>query len=658
MRYQVVRRGTDTVTQVATFTAEGSGAEWVDFALTFADGEVPSGRKVEVQTSGGSPITGQSSIYAAHGNGSALHVNVAAQVTGGQSYRLVTTAATGTNRTVDDLLAAIAGDIASVTLSGGLTGTVTVRDLLTSATNRARLNNTSSYVITEQGPQKLGLVCARDFDTHLRITLNLRWYGGSLLWCGFLFEDGYLDRNSQNSRSYTATLVLNGVTKLTQAVTHYNRAMWYRPFWSSGGNLYARLNADTLAGIPYYDPAVEPTEAHLASLNQSVPAPMDTGELASNLGGTGAHDWIGVLSRHDARLITSGMDPRAYRNMLRFHHSAMSYSYASAMDGVTGEMLSLSDRPTYTHQNGATALGTGYFNGLSPQGNASTGQPASHAFSAGFLPYLLTGEWAWMRLMQGWASYMTFWTNTDRNHTFSGVTVRKFYYGSQRGVAWSYRGCGQAGWITPDWHYLKAYFNNTVNGNFARDYADYNSFALGTTDGSEPITQYRSFMHFHMGSAVGYLVCELGFSSGLQFAQHLAEYTAGLLGNTGEYNWCFATAQDHSIASVDAGPRYTTFQQMNDDTRNVPSYAAGQTPGSQALANLMEANGDVVDNVAGTLTGHAGEPDGYPANARPGVSYFAALGVANATDCWNRLNGGTQPDYRNDPQSNIVPRAA
>ena len=659
MRYQVVRRGSQSVSQVATFSVEGTGTEWVTFGLTFANGAVASGRTLEVQTTGGVPVSSQGSVLALNDDGSGRHISVTAQVAGGVNYRVVSTPPSGANRSITDLLAAVAGDIASVTLSGGLTGTMTARDLLTSATNRARLNNGTSVLTFEQGSQMLGLVMSQDFNTHLRVTMHLRWYGGTTLWCGFLFENGYLDIAGQGSRSYTATVVLNGVQKLVQSVTHYNSAMWYRSYWSSGGTLYARLSADQLKGLPYYDPASEPTESHLAGLNQSLPVPMDVGDLSTNLGSTGAHDWIGILSRHDARCITSGMDPRAYRSMIRFHHGAMSFSYGSAMDGATGEMLSLSDRPTYSHQNQGV-LGSGYSSGRSPQGNAATGSPASHTPSTGFLPYLLTCEWGWLRSMHGWASYMTFWTSQSRNHTYNGETIRQFYYQSTRGAAWNYRSVGHAAWITPDWHYLKQYYLDTINGNFAHDYAEYGPTysSIGVVEGSEPITQYRSFMHYFLTQACGYLVCELGFESGRTFAQWISTYVAGLLGNTGEYNWCFATAQDHAIAAVDAGPRYTTFTQMDDDTRNVPSYAQSLTPGSQALADAMEANGDIEDNVAGTLTGHAQSTGGYPANARPAVSYFAALGVPGAADCWTRISGGTQPDYRDDPQFNIVPRAA
>lgn len=664
MRYHVVRRGGSGSfgTQVAQISVEGSGTEWATFGMPFEVGDVPAGHELAVQTLAGADVPSQGPVQATWDDGTCCHAVISAQLTGGQSYKIVTSAPSGPDLTVADLLAAIPGDIARVNATSGITATMTLRDLLENATNRARLNNTSSYVIVQQGPRMLDLWVAQNLDTHVRVEMQFRWYGGTLIWCDPIVYNGYVNLNGMASRTFTFEFLLNGVQKeLRTALAHPNRAMKHGAtgYWSSGGTLYVRHVASELmdsGAVPKYATDTPPTDAFLNSQITSV-APYANGDLDDNLGGTGAHTWLGIVERWWACYLTSNCKRRAWQWGMANSDACMAYQFSSLLDSATGEMLSISDRPTFTAQSPGS-LGSGYATGLSPFGNASTGQPASHAMAAGFMAYLTTGQLAHLKSMHGWGCFETFWTASNRNHTYNGATIRKFYYGSIRGAGWNYRTMGQCARFTPDWHYLKSYFVNTVNGNLLRDYSDYGPSysSIGVVEGSEPITEYRTFMHYHLTSSVCYLVCDLRFELGRPWAEHLSILVAGLMGNTGEYNWCFATAQDRAVAATDAGPYYTTFAQLHADTRNVPSYAQAMTPGSQALADAMEANGDITDNIAGTMTGHATSSTGYPSNIRPCVAYLEALGVTGAAQCWANLNQGLQPDYSEMPQFDIEPR--
>lgn len=645
---------------VATLRVEGSGTQWVTFGMLFAPGAVPAGQTVRVDG-----VESEGSVQSTWPeDGSALHVMIPAQVTGGQSYNISTVSPQGGNRTVSQLLANIAGDIASVSITGGATATVTARDLLESATNRARLNNTSNYLVLEQSPQMLGVVVARDVNTHLRVTMHIRWYGGSTLWCNFVFELGYADIAGKDQLSYTAVMNINGAQVGTQALTspvHYSRAMWHKNFWSTGGTLYPRLTASELIDsflIPKYGSSV-PTNTYLNSVAQSV-APMTNGDLDDNLGAGGAHDWLGLLPRWDAVYVTSDCDIRGYRYMLAEADAAMSYQHSVLMDSVTGESLSVNDRPTAVVQNPSPAgIAAGWTTGMSPYGNNSTGSGASHGLSAGFTAYAVTGMWGYLREMTHWTTSMITWTQSNRNTTFNGMTVRRGYWGSTRGVAWTYRNVAQAARLLPNVHYLKPYFINTVDGMFSLDtneFVDSPNFPLGTVDEENGDTEYKTFMHAFLVQSLGYVVLDLGFDSGLEFAQHTATLIAGLMGNTGEYVWNFGPGEDREVGVTDSGTRYTTFTQMSADLDNVPSYAQGQVPGSQALANLMFANGDADSTLIGTLSGTPTSPTGYPANYRPAVSYLTRLGISGGDACWSRITGGLQADYSNIPQFNIVPR--
>lgn len=654
----------------AEMVAEGSGTEWNTFARTFELGEI-TGDPFLSPDAGGT-VTHQAYVQAVHSDGSARHVTFSALLTGGEEYSFSSgTAPGGTDRTVASLLSTVAGDIARINLSNGITGSMTVRDLLESATNRAKLNNTSSYYIFEQGPQMLGLIVSQDFSTHLRVSMHLRWYGGTTLWCGYLFERGYCNLNGMGSASFTAELILNGSSKGTYTLdgsslpVHSNRAMWYRRFWSTGGTLYARLTGAELIdsrAVPNYDTTQTPTDAYMNARNQSN-NPMANGDHQDDLDDTGYQPGLGIMSQWDAACITSNLDERMFNNVLANAEGGMSYNYSCVMDSVTGEMLSLSDHTTFTDQ-GDVGLGTGWTSGLSPYDAGVTGQPAAHNPSVGYLAYLLTGEWGYLRALHGWASFLPLWVNSNRNHTYNGVTVRRFYWGSVRGVGWSYRTVGQAAYITPDSHYLKAYYNNTINGNFLRDAEEFNSTysLLGlvesgevTADGAD---QYRNFMHNFLSQAVSYVAVDLGFSTGLPFARHVAKFVAGLMGNTSEFKWNFAASYVKTIGTAaEQASWYTTFAQMDANTDNVPSYAAGLTAGSQSLATAMDAAGDIPNPIAGSITGRPDDATSYYANMQPAVAYLDALAIDGGATCEDRYLSGETPDYSSIPQFSIRKRA-
>jgi hypothetical protein len=654
--------------QAFELAVEGSGTQWVTFGHLFEVGEI-TGDPVLTTTSGGS-VTHQAHVHCLHSDGSVRFCTFSAQVVGGQNYLVVDgTAPAGTARTVADLLAAIPGDIASVTLTGGVTGTATVRDLLESATNRARLNNTSSYYIFEQGPQMLGVVVAQDFSTHLRVSMHLRWYGGTTLWCGFLFENGYINLTSLGSKSYTAQMVLNGTTVATQAMTapvHYNRAMWYEAAWSTGGTLYARLQGETWTaskGVPNYSFDDTPTTAYMNARIQTN-APMDNGDHKDDLDDTGEQDGLGILSRWDAAFITSGCDIRMRNNVLANARGGMSYNYSCIMDSLTGEHLSLNDRPTFSAQASGT-LPSGWTSGTSPFDAGVTGTFPAHMPSVGYLAFAITGEYGYMRAMHGWASFTPHYSPTNRNHTFNGMNVRRFHWISSRGVGWSYRTVGHAAYITPDNHYLKTYYNNNINGNFGVDAAEFNSTynAIGLVfsnevEGFNGPEQYRLFMHNFLTQSCSHLVCDLGFTSGTAFTLHIAKFVAGLMGNTNEYKWNFAADYTKKVGTgVPTSTWYQTFTALNNDSVNVPTYATGLTAGSQALADQMEAHGDIPNNIAGSITGRPNEAGSYYANMQPAVAFLPALGITGGLQCWSRYISGETPDYSDKPQFNIVPRA-
>src|SRR5574341_949296 len=613
-------------------------------------------------------------VFATWGDGSVKHAVITASVTGGTAYRVRSdTPAGGASLTVSGLLAAVAGNIATVTLTGGVTGTASLRNLLESATNRAP----GGLQTIEQGPNMLGVVVAQDFSTHVRITFHLRWYGGTTLWCDFIAENGYGNVNSQSDKSYTAVCDLNGSTVLnTGAITHWNHAMWHRAGWSSGGTLYVKHNVaylrDTVKAVPYYDPSVSPSSTFLNTLPSTLPAPMAKTAfwaIPDDIESPGYSDHIGIMARWDALYVKAGGDSRAFNAMLTAHDSCGVYpsSYISSSDG---EHMRVSDYTTTSITNG-TGFGTGYATTANLNGPLRTGWMASHSPSVGFLPYLLTGRYAYLRAMTAWASEHAMWGSTGRNTTYSGMTVRGFPQVQQRGWGWTYRTVAQCAWLLPSAHSSKAYFNNTVLRNFELDHADYvNPGAQASARGGGVIGflyqydweqvggsgNYSGFMHAFLCQAVSYCVLDLGFSTGLDFAEFTGKFIAGLMGAGGHFPFEWAPQYSWQAGATHEA-WYSTWAGFRGNASNLNAAAQSLDASTSAMASNVDLNDVNHTGLRNELTGDMGSNQYYYANYLAAVSYLERLGVDGGWACWYRTTlCGRKPDFSQIPQFGIWKR--
>lgn len=657
---------------ITTISFEGTGTQYVTFGHVFAQGEVPSGTAGVITNNANAPVSSQQcNVMATWPDGSARHAVITAQVAGGSSYKVRSgSPASGSNRTVSDLLAAIAGNIATVTLTGAITGTAVLRDLLESATNRAA----GGLQTLQSGPAMLSVAVAQNFSTHVRVTFHVRWYGGSLIWVDFIFENGYGNVALQADKSYTASLNLNGTAVYSGAVTHYNHAMWHKAAWSSGGTLYTKHNVahlrDSVKAVPYYDPTVAPSGTFLNTLPSTLPAPMAKTSfwaIPPDIEEPGYGDHIGIMPRWDALYVKSDGDSRAFNAMLTGHDSCMVYPMGF-MSSADGEHMRVSDFTTASFSLGS-GFGSGYATTSNPNGAFRTGWAASHSPSAGFLPYLLTGNYVYLREMTAWASEHAIWGSTSRNTTYLGMTVRGFPQVQQRGWGWTYRTVAQCAWALPNAHASKLYFNNTVLRNFELDTTDYVSPGTQASNRGGGVLgflyqydweggggNYSGFMHAFLCQAVSYCVLDLGFSTGLSFAQYTGKFIAGLMGNTGEFPFEFA-AKYSWLAGPASNQWYATWATFKANVSNLRSAAQSLDSGTTAIATQAAIDGPNHTSLRNEIVGDMGSATYYFANYQAAISYLERLEIPGGWACWYRTQlSGRKPDYSQIPQFGIDKR--
>jgi hypothetical protein len=664
---------------VTTVDTVGSGSEFVSFAQPFAPHDVPAGSFPIITTTSNVPVAGATAIIlSTHPDGSVRHALFAAQLAGNTTYKIRTGTQSGTNKTVADLLAAIPGDIARINASSGISSFATLRDLLTSATNRA-----AGGLEVRATPQFLEIVVAQNLSTHVRATFHVRWFGGTILFVDRIFENGYGNVAGQGDATYATDLLINGVTDFSSSATaHYNHAMWARSGWSSGGTLYVRHNYFYLinrARIFFnFDASNAPSSAFLNTLPQTPPPICSRGSfwlIPDDMNDTGYSDMIGPQTRADAICAISGGDKRAFMAMRNFHDCLAGFG-VGYMSSTDGEHMRVSDYPNSDINNHA-GFGTGAFTTSNPLGFVRTSSTVSHAPSPAFIAYMLTGDYRYLREMTAYASAAALWATgaafgvPNNNRVKNGMTVRLCYSGEIRGIAWFYRNIGETAFALPDDHPSKAYFVNTLLAQFDHDIATYVTATplsgIGafqeTYDWFDPSTGvYAPWEHAMAPAVMAHVCLDLGFSYGLSFAQWTGKFIAGLFNATREHPFEFAAGYVRKIGPS-PGQFYSTWSQFTANTFNVPTVAQTLESGSQAMANFIFSNAASIPqalNYAGARYEIIGDQKGqtyYFANMIPGVAALRELGVQGGERCWElaRLSGNW-PDFSQIPQWGILPR--
>lgn len=667
-----------TSADVTTFVITGAGTQLASFAHPFKAGDIPSGSVPVITDTSNNPVAGvQADVYVSHADGSVRHAMVHGSLTAG-TYKIRSSSISGTALTTAGLLAQFPSEIATVVLSGGVTGTLSLRGLVSSATNRA----SGGMATVNSGPGCLGLEVSQDFSTHLRVTCYLRWYGGSNLWLDVFFRNGYANVAGASDLSYTAVVNLNGVqTSSTTLSPHYNKAGWHVEaatsgvYTTRGGGLYIAPNVAYLiatGAVPNYDTTRPMSGTFLGTVRQSM-TPMGIGDLSSDIDVVGAQADIGLLSQWGAAYFTSNADSRAFNWVLANEDAGMSYGIFWLDSANNGQPIVAATRPTFILNDG-TGLAAGATSGASPYVPAANDlgvEPAAHMPAIGYLGYLLTGNRCYLHEMQGSLSTTHMWPSSSQNTTSGGQTIRLWHTQQIRTIAWNYRDCSRCAYIVPTAEPLATYWSNLLTGNLANDNAQYGPGGtqvnnLGVIQNGDGVNNYGTFMHFFLVSAFGHMVTELGLggTNAQNVARFVGGFVAGILGANGDYPWQRAADSRYPVATANNNASvYSSFAALA--AANISATIRNTDPGTTAAStavgsgdpnftgNRNEING--WQNGSGQAA--TGEPVYYFANLQSAAAYLRALNVRGAWLAWYRMTlSGLWPDYSQQPQFSIVPR--
>ena len=284
----------------------------------------------------------------------------------------------------------------------------------------------------------------------------------------------------------------------------------------------------------------------------------------------------------------------------------------------------------------------------------------------------MTGDQYYLEELQFWAASNVLGTDPGTR----GYELGLVRYDQIRAQAWSMRTLGHVAYITPDQHYMKAYWTTQLNNNldyFTTAFVTNNPNQLGVYDGSgdgmaDPGMTPAAWQDDFFTWSMGYLA-ELGFTKAKPVFDWKAQYPVGRMTAPG-YCWIEASPYILPFRAVAGGPVFTSFAQLYqnlfrngpaDDNLNVLIHPLGiryqdLACGSQEQADFRTVTGNFVW-AKGRMVGYADSTIGYPADMQPALALAASADRPNARKAWQTFaSRGAQPDYSKEAVWNIVPR--
>ncbi len=272
--------------------------------------------------------------------------------------------------------------------------------------------------------------------------------------------------------------------------------------------------------------------------------------------------------------------------------------------------------------------------------------------SLAYIPYLVTGDYYYLEELQFWANWNLFRSNPYYREFTQGL----FKSGQVRGQAWALRTLGNAAYITPDDHPLKAYFVDRVGYNLAwynQEYTDNtaanelgiltNGYALVYNNSRGLAPWQDDFFTWSVGG-----LADQGFTDAVPLLQWKGKFPMGRMVAPG-YCWIFGAIYSLNVRNSDSEPIFTTFAE---------AYDASVDPAVQGLPCAGQAMADHLGLLVGEMTGYSYSPEGYPSNMQPAMAVAAQAGLPGASDAWLAfMNRTVKPDYAVEPNFAIVPRA-
>ena len=499
-------------------------------------------------------------------------------------------------------------------------------------------------------------------DATLVVWFHVRLYRTGRMWIRAICENGYLDVNTVD-KIYAPTVTINGATIYNNGgagLTHYANTRWDAEGWIGGDpQITPKHNSAQLIAtklVPNYWKR-NPSQAALNGLTQ-VYAPMNHGQWTLTQGDTGFQEEIGLLPVWDALYCTSS-DPRAYRAVTAAARALGTYAIVWR-DSADKLPVRPSARPTGT---------------VDSQGGGSNGTSAgatiwdmAHHGSAGYLAYLVTGDYYYLETMQHQAAvcYLC-------NSTLLGSGTSRILEGQSRAMAWSLRTVGQLAAIGPS-----STGTDAGTASVTSDYAALlaNNMAYWNTQRQLPGQNPLGILYSNELASGGY---GLGVASpwqqnfAVQTLGHLSDiepladmsalnavrdyyynWPVGLLGGGGAANFCFTYASTYTVTIASAQTNGTISPPFFTSWGAV--FQATMGTGNPASCGTVLQGGSGSDPLNAS--------SGYWGNLMPAIAHAVDHGAPGATAAFARLTGASNwnavetcvPSFDDLPIWGIVPR--
>jgi hypothetical protein len=525
------------------------------------------------------------------------------------------TAPKGVSLTSADILAA--APRASVQL--GSYGTVQLSDLL---------KNPVRTWLT--GPE---MVEAHYYNTvsvnpHLTVKFHVRLYRGGEVFIRTIIENGDLNRNRGEDLFYLPHVAIDGKVIFDnngQTLEHIEHQRWDVTGWINirDPDIEIIMDTDYLMAsklVPNYWKK-EPSRASLDGLAQSY-EPLQNCDWTRKMFAAGYQSQIGLLPLWDALYLNSAGDPSAYRSVIANARAINSYPIVWP-DPKLNEPIIISNYPTYTvfgpKGGGATSWNAGGLN-----------WDIAHHGSAGYLAYLLTGDYYFLETLQYQATLCYLFTISTRG----GGTERLIKPVQTRGLAWATRTYGQLAGIAP--------LNSLTNDIIAMlDFSaahwcevveqpgmnqlgyiyTYNPGAYSAPNGGLAVAPWMLNFWIQVNGYISDLEYSAEMTDFNFVRDHMYKGVVGLLGPNGEDYYCYTKAGAYTITVADNITGDPT--QWYDSWGDVWTSTTGEP-------NL---------NCGTSLSGYVGAAakTTYLGNLLPALAYAVEDGAPGAIEALQRL---------------------
>lgn len=627
---------------------QGNARQFVTFGYVFAPGDIPAGNSLAAHLASGGAVPIQVDSKATHADGSLRHAVITMEAL--PSALATETVALSPSQAVTGSVGVPAGDLLAspfdAMVSLDLSGTRYTASA--KAGLQAALAGGEPQVWLSGGLLSEWLVSV-PFRTssgavhpHLSARFAIRAYAGlKSVRVDLTVENAWAYEPSPQGFTYDVDVNIRGKSVYAKpGLKHTHHSRWRKVFWwGEEPGLEARPDKEywfATGSLPNYDRSVKISESALAQLPQDF-EPMSNGNWTEYMPQTGAHDDIGPLPRTTALYVLS-LDRRARANVLANGATGGSYPihYRDKLKDLPVSIddypyMTLLGRPGDTH-NPATGKSEAFpevTNGLELYTPDDAHQP-----SIAFVPYLITGDYFFLEELQFWANWNMVMANPGYRLQKQGL----LHWGQIRSQAWSMRTLGQAAYLTPDTHPLKAYFVEKVKNNidwYTRAFvgnAGVNHLGWLEAGGTFSYKPYgiALWQDDFFTWSIGHLVA-LGFIEAKALLQWKGKFVVGRLSDPG-YCWLDAAAYTLQTGTADGTVIHATF------------------------SALFQENFKDRDCAGKLMTGYPDGATGYGANMQPALAAAVDAGVPKALEAWTKYQTREpKQDYTSSPQFAVVP---